>query len=214
MGVEQELTEQLTASVEGFHIDLDDEITRRPGQGGRLEYQNSASGSVIGVEMLLRYEPDEEFFGWLSYTLSRSRRTWGPGEPEVFFGFDQTHVLSAIGSYNPGAGWEFGGRFQYVSGNPYTPCVSGLYNSTQSSYVCVNGAFQSRRADAFFQLDLRLEKTWHLTRDARIGAYFELINATNREGRDQRVYNFDYSQSDFVSANLPMLPNLGVKGEF
>ena len=214
LGVEQELSAQLSLSVEGFHIDLDDDITRRPNAVGRLDYQNTASGSVLGGELLLRYEPDEMFFGWLSYTLSRSRRVSGTGEPEVFFDFDQTHVLAAIGSYRLGRGWELGARFRAVSGNPFTPCVSGLYSSYDSNYLCVNGPFQSRRAEPFYQLDLRLEKRWSWSNGASSSVYLEIINATAREGKDDLVYNFDYSESAFVSGNLPLLPNLGLKAEF
>jgi hypothetical protein len=146
--------------------------------------------------------------------LSRSRRVSGPAEPEVFFDFDQTHVLAAIGSYRLGRGWELGARFRAVSGNPFTPCVAGLYSSYDSNYLCVNGPFQSRRAEPFYQLDLRLEKRWTWSNGARFSAYLEIINATAREGKDNLVYNFDYSESAFVSGNLPLLPNLGLKAEF
>lgn len=214
LGVEQGLVGPLSLSVEGFVIDLDRVITRRPDETGRLAYDNSASGSVVGGELLLRYDADDRFFGWLSYTLSRSRRRWAPGDAEVFFDFDQTHVMAAVGSYRPGAGWELGVRVRAVSGNPFTPCVAGAYSAFDSSYVCINGPFQSERAQAFFQLDVRAEKSFALSESLRLVAYLEIINATAREGRDGIAYSFDYSQSDYVSANLPLLPNLGVRGEF
>ncbi len=216
LAVSQRLHDALELTVEGFHIDLDREITRRPLPDGRLEYQNVASGSAYGAEFLLRYDggSDADFFGWLSYTASRSRRVWGPREPEVFFAFDQTHILAAVANYRLGAGWEIGARVRAVSGNPITPCRTGLWSSFDANYLCVNGPFQSERAAAFFQLDLRAEKTFQLAEALRLVAYLEIINATAREGRDQPVYNFDYSESGFVSGNLPLLPNLGLRGEF
>lgn len=214
LGIEQQLSEQLSVGAEAFHIDLADLITRRPAESGRLEYQNAASGSVIGAELLLRYDPDDRFFGWLSYTLSRSERRWGPGEPEVLFDFDQTHILALIASYRLGRGWEAGLRLRGVSGNPTTPCVSGLYSSFENSYLCVNGAFQSVRSAPFYQLDLRMEKRWKLGEDAGITAYLEVINATARESEDAPVYNFDFSQVGYVSSNLPLLPNLGLRADF
>jgi hypothetical protein len=214
LGVEQQLSEQLSITAEAFHIDLDDLITSRPGASGRLEYQNTAAGEVIGAELLLRYDPDEHFFGWLSYTLSRSERRWGPREPEVLFDFDQTHILALIASYRLGRGWEAGLRLRAVSGNPSTPCVAGLYASLDNSYLCVNGEFQSERSAPFYQLDLRLEKRWKLGEQAGITAYLELINATARENEDQAVYNYDFSQVGYVSSNLPLLPNLGLRADF
>jgi hypothetical protein len=214
LGVEQQLSEQLSLSVEGFHIDLDDLITSRPNAEGRVEYQNIAEGNVIGGELLLRYEQDEHFFGWLSYTLSRSTRRWGPGEPEVAFEFDQTHILAAVGSYRLGRGWELGARLRAVSGNPVTPCVSGLYTSFENAYVCVNGSFQSQRAAPFYELDLRAEKRWQLSEQTALTAYLEVINATARQNDDIPVYSFDYSQKGYASSNLPLLPNLGIRIDF
>jgi TonB family protein len=214
LGVEQQLSSQLSLSVQGFHLALGDLITSRPNAEGRLEYQNAAAGKVIGAELMLRYEPDEQFFGWVSYTLSRSKRRWGPGEPEVLFDFDQTQVLAAVGSYRLGRGWELGARLRAVSGNPTTPCMSGLYSAFENAYLCVNGPFQSLRAAPFYQLDLRLEKRWRVTEQAGITAYLELINATARENKDSTVYSFDYSQQGYVSSNLPLLPNLGARFDF
>ncbi|HEU4576858.1 MAG TPA: TonB-dependent receptor [Polyangiaceae bacterium] len=214
LGVEQQLSRQLSLSVQGFHLDLAELITSRPNAEGRLEYQNTAAGKVIGAELMLRYEPDEHFFGWLSYTLSRSTRRWGPGEPEMLFGFDQTHVLAAVGSYRLGRGWELGGRLRAVSGNPTTPCISGLYSAFENAYLCVNGPFQSQRAAPFYQLDLRVEKRWRWSEQAGITAYLEVINATARENKDSIVYSFDYSQHGYVSSNLPLLPNLGARFDF
>ena len=37
--------------------------------------------------------------------------------------FDQTHILTILGSYRLGHGWEFGARFRLVSGNLVTPEV-------------------------------------------------------------------------------------------
>jgi TonB family protein len=214
LGVEQQLSSQLSLSVQGFHLALADLITSRPNAEGRLQYQNTAAGEVIGAELMLRHEPDEHFFGWLSYTLSRSTRRWGPGEPEVLFGFDQTHVLAAVGSYRLGRGWELGARLRAVSGNPTTPCISGLYSAFENAYLCVNGPFQSVRAAPFYQLDLRLEKSWRWSEQGGITAYLEVINATARENKDSTVYSFDYSQHGYVSSNLPLLPNLGARVDF
>src|SRR6185503_377022 len=93
LGVEQELSHHLTASVEGFFNLLDDLVSRGPDPTGELRYNNFGTGRIFGAEAMLRFENDERFFGWLSYTLSRSERTWAPGEPSELFYLDQTHIL-------------------------------------------------------------------------------------------------------------------------
>jgi len=213
LGVEQELTEQVEVSAEGFYNVLDDLISRGPDPSGVLRYNNEGSGRVYGAEFMLRYKADERFFGWLAYTLSRSERTWADGQPSQVFELDQTHILTLLGSYVLGAGWELGARFRYVSGNPYTPCEGGLYSSTSSSYLCVNGPTNSGRLPPFHQLDIRVDKTWTF-QSFKLGAYLDLINAYNRSNPDFIEYNYDKTQKRPVSGSLPIVPSLGIRGEF
>jgi TonB family protein len=124
IGGEQEITRQIDLSIEGFYKDLDRMVSRGPDATGNYTYNNLGEGYAIGAETLLKYRPDEHFFGWLAYTLSRSVRRDGPGQPEHLFQFDQTHNLTVLGSYRLGRGWEFGARFRLVSGNLETPVAS------------------------------------------------------------------------------------------
>ena len=113
VGFEQEITRPVELSVDTFYKQLDDLVVQGAGNGG--------TGRVYGLETLLKWKPDQRFFGWISYTLSRSTRDDGPGTPQTTFQYDQTHIFVALGSYRLGRGWEIGGRFRLVSGNPYTP---------------------------------------------------------------------------------------------
>lgn len=213
LGVEQELSQQMELSVEGFYNVLDDLISRGPDADGVLRYNNQGEGRVYGAEFMLRYRADERFFGWLAYTVSRSERTWADGEPSQVFGLDQTHIVTLLGSYVLGAGWEVGARFRYVSGNPYTPCEGGIFSSTSTSYLCVNGPNNSGRLPSFHQLDVRVDKTW--TFDSfKLGAYLDLINAYNRTNPDFMDYNYDKTERRPVSGSLPIVPSLGIRGEF
>ena len=213
LGAEQELSRNVTASLEGFFNLLDDLVSRSPDENGIVRYNNYGTGRIFGVEAMLRYENDERFFGWLSYTLSRSERTWAPGEPSELFYLDQTHILTVLGSYDLGRGWEFGARFRYVTGNLYTPCLGSLFSSASTSYLCVPGPTTSERLPPFHQLDIRVDKRWKFS-GFTLGAYLDLINAYNRVNPDFIAYNFDYSSSRPETASLPIVPSLGVRGEF
>ena len=57
-------------SLDGFYKQLDHLV--------EIPYGNTGSGLVYGTEVLLRYNPDDRFFGWISYTLSRSERLSSP----------------------------------------------------------------------------------------------------------------------------------------
>ena len=211
-GVEQELTRQVEVSVEGFYKDIDRLISRTPNARGAYDYANGGSGRVIGAELLLKYKPDARFFGWLAYTLSRSVRTDGPDSPERLFPFDQTHILTALGSYKLGRGWEFGSRFRLVSGNLYTPMIGGIFDANAGSYAALSGEPYSRRLPLFHQLDIRVDKEWKFDAWA-LRAYLDVQNVYNHQNVEGHMYNFDYSKSTTFTG-LPIIPSIGVRGEF
>ncbi|MEZ4307694.1 MAG: TonB family protein [Polyangiaceae bacterium] len=130
LGAEQQLTKQVEVSVEGFYKQLDGLVRQGAGVTTDLRtFENKGTGYVVGAETLLKYNPDDRFFGWLAYTLSRSARVNNPGDAEQLASFDQTHILTVLGSYKLGWGFEFGARFRLVSGNLTTPTVCNSANN-------------------------------------------------------------------------------------
>jgi TonB family protein len=213
-GVEQDLAKQVELSVEGFYKILDQLVSTRPSySGGQSTYENLGKGYVAGAEVLLKYKPDTRFFGWLAYTLSRSVRTEGPDRPERLFEWDQTHILTMLGSYRLGRGWEFGARFRLVSGNLTTPIVASLYNANAGTYTAINSPQPySQRLPAFNQLDLRIDKRWDF-RVWRLSTYLDVQNVYYSQNVEGYAYNYNYTQRRKVTG-LPIIPSLGVRGEF
>ena len=205
-GAEQEITRQIDMSTEGFYRQYDGIIVPREG--------NIGEGRAFGLETLIRYKPDAKFFGFLAYTLSRSVRRDGPGQPEHLFQFDQTHILTAIGSYRLGRGWEFGARFRLVSGNMTTPQTYGFYDSTVGAYVpALAYPPFGRRVPMFHQLDLRVDKTWYFPEGIRVGVYLDLQNAYNQGNVEGISYNYNSTLSTFATG-IPFLPSIGFRIEF
>ncbi len=227
LGAEQEITKQLEVSLEGFYKQLDRlVIAQQAGATGQSEYANSGQGYVVGSELLLKYKPDDRFFGWLAYTLSRSRRIDVPGEEERATPFDQTHILTVLGSYRLGGGWEVGARFRLVSGNLVTPNVCNPGNSECDPYR-VNALFHapsgtytpipltqpfSERLPLFHQLDVRIDKRWPF-KSWQLSAYLDVQNAYNSPNSEAIAYNFNYTSRQYVTG-LPILPSLGVRADF
>lgn len=213
VGAEQEITKQIDLSLEGYYKDLGSLVSRLPTERGS-EYFNTGSGYVAGMELLLRYKPDDKFFGWIAYTLSRSERRLTDNDGLTLFQYDQPHILTALGSYKLGKGWEVGGRFRFVSGNLYTPCngIGGVYDSASGGYTCISGQAFSKRLPAFHQLDVRVDKTWQFE-DWKLSAYLDLYNAYVHQSPEDVSYNFNYSRSTYQSG-LPLIPSFGIRGEF
>ncbi|HEX9621951.1 MAG TPA: TonB-dependent receptor, partial [Polyangiaceae bacterium] len=217
LGVERELSRQVELGVEGFYKDFTRLVSRDESAAGGFEYNNDGTGKALGLETLLKYKPDERFFGWLAYTLSRSVRKDGAEEEERSFDFDQTHNLIVLGSYRIGRGWEVGSRFRIVSGPLTTPVVAppalpGLYAADGATYVGLRGEPFSRRLPLFHQLDIRIDKRWQF-RSWRLSAFLDVQNVYNNQAVEALVYNYNFSQERFLTG-LPIIPSLGVRGEF
>jgi TonB family protein len=215
VGVEQEISRQVEVSLEGYYKNLYNLVSRAPGLDGTFDYNNEGSGKVIGAETLIKYKPDDRFFGWIAYTLSRSTRKDAPNADQYLFQFDQTHILTALGSYRMGHGWEVGARFRLVSGNTYTPVLNGipaLYAADAGSYTPLQGKPFSKRLPLFHQLDLRVEKNWQF-QDWRLMTYLDVWNAYNNAAVEDIQYNFNFTKSA-PQTGLPIIPSMGVRGEF
>jgi hypothetical protein len=141
----------------------------------------------------------------------------GPGEDTYLFQYDQTHILTVLGSYRLGRGWEAGARFRLVSGPLATPvakdpALPALYAADAAAYTPLEGKQFSERLPLFHQLDIRIDKSWQF-RDWRLSAFLDIWNAYNNPAVEALGYNFDFSQRTYQTG-LPIIPSLGMRGEF
>jgi TonB family protein len=205
LGVERVFTRNIEASLEGFYKQLDDLV--QSGLG------NTGSGVVYGAETLIRYKPDERFFGWIAYTLSRSLRRTQPGAPLRVFQYDETHVLTVLGSYRLGRGWEIGARYRLTSGYMYTPQTYGFYDENVGTYIPLASypTFNSR-LPLFQSLDIRVDRTWDLGW-GKFHAYLDVINVYNQGNVDGLSYDFNSTHSTYAN-DLPIIPSIGAKLEY
>jgi TonB family protein len=209
LGVEQEVGTRLKVTAEGFYKRLSDLTVNSPIPGENLN--NDGIGRIYGGEASAKLRPTAKSSGFVSYTLSRSERN-DHGEGWRLFNWDQTHILTVAAAYRLGRGWDLSGTFRYVTGNPVTPVIGSIYNANTDTYKPVYGAINSDRSNAFHRLDLRVEKSWRV-RSGSIAAYLDVQNVYDRHNEEGRAYNFDFTKSGVI-AGLPLLPSLGVRGEF
>jgi TonB family protein len=208
-GVEQDVGTRLKITAEGFYKRLDHVIVNSTVPGGNLN--NDGIGRIYGGEASAKLRPTAKSSGFLSYTLSRSERN-DHGEAWRLFNWDQTHILTIAGAYRVGRSWDLSATFRYVTGNPYTPVVGSVYNARTDLYTPIYGAINSQRSTAFNRLDVRVERSWQV-RSGSVAAYLDLQNAYNRKNEEGRTYNYNYSEVGVVSG-LPLIPSLGIRGEF
>jgi hypothetical protein len=228
LGLEHDFTKLIHLDVVGYYSSLYDQVVQGPGGGfarffqlaatGRVNendgpaYTNNGSGRNYGLEVLLRHDFTEQFFGWISYTFSRAERRSSDDEDYHLFRLDQPHILTVIASYRLPWRLEVSGRFRYSSGTAYTPVLNAYQDLDDHAWRAVYGEEDSVRNDPFHALDLRIQKDW-IFRLWKMQLYLDVQNVYNRENPAATFYSFDFRDRIVVS-DLPILPVLGVRGDF
>ncbi len=186
------------------------QLVERNGIRTYENYSNRGKGNVQGFEFQVKYK-DERDIQWVgTYTYIRSRRKQ-PGLPELPSQYDQTHSVNLLSSYQ-WANWQLGSRLRFVTGTPYTPIVSATFDADNDVYIPTRGELFSARNSNFLQLDVRADRKWIY--DTWIfSAYLDIQNITNTKNQESLTYSYDYSQEKPITG-LPVLPSVGVKGEF
>jgi hypothetical protein len=152
-------------------------------------------GHAYGLELYLKRSLTSKLGGFLSYTLSRSTRSYG--NRSYIATFDRTHVANAALAYDLGKNFRVGGRVMFYTGLPQAPTPE---------------APDGGRLPAFFRLDLRLEKRWRLGDTAWISAVAEWLNATlSKEAISTRC---TLAGCEAMTVGPITIPSLGVEGGF
>lgn len=219
VGVEQKLGKRVSLDAElyynwrwDFATFVNDVVMRDDGTLKRLNFDNVSVGASYGLEVLLKHEVTDRFYGWISYTLSRSVVRRVPDDPLVPQPFDQTHNFIGVASWRFADGWEAGLRFRLTTGRPITPVIGASFNADTNAYTPVNGVSRSARRDTFHELDVRIDKTW--TFDTwQIGVYLDVINVYNAVNAEATQYDYRFQQTAPVRG-VPIVPTLGVKGQW
>ncbi len=171
-GVEQDLPEGFTGSLTLFQnvfLDMTDGIGANQGGGGSGDradrIDRRSLGSAVGAELMLRRPLTQKLGGYLSYTLSRSTRSYG--REHFPSSFDRTHVLNLALAYDLGRRWRAGTRLVYYSGFPSEQADDDQLRSESPP-----------RVPDFYRVDVRLEKRWRLGQRGYWAFVLEVLNAT------------------------------------
>ena len=171
----------------------------------------NGTGYVRGVQVTARVLGWRGVSGWLSYNLSRSRRTDDPTGDTRFFDHDQTHGLIAVAGWAHGP-WTVGARVRYATGEPRTPVIGALFDSQSGRYQPIAGEHNGTRLPAFFAADLRGERRLDLGGGVHGAVYLEVQNLTDRANAEELIYNADFTQQGYLTS-LPLLAIAGLRIE-
>lgn len=213
-GVGFKLTQKLSVETVGFYSKSSDLVARSQASTPLLAQAlvQEGEGRAYGGQLLLRQELAKGFFGWISYSLIRSERKDHVDGGWRLFDYDQTHVLTVLGSYDLGKGFEVGARVRYATGFPRTPVIDAFYDARRDLYEPHFGAQNSIRVPAFFSTDVRFAKRFTFGA-TKLEVFLDVQNVFDKKNAEDIAYNYDYRERANITG-LPILPVLGARAEW
>jgi hypothetical protein len=213
-GAAVQLAPPLSLELVGFLRTSDGVVSRATSAQARpgAALVPTGTAQAYGAQLALRHQLARGFTAWLSYTLSRSEVTDRPGAATRLSDYDQTHLLTAVASYQLPLGFTAGARFRLASGLPRTPVVGATYDTLSGDYQPVFGAVNSDRLPLVTSLDLRVDRVFRLGRGAEITVFLDVLNVLNQARAEEVTYDATYTQRAYISG-LPIVADLGVRGE-
>ncbi|MBL8684029.1 MAG: TonB-dependent receptor [Myxococcales bacterium] len=190
-----------------------DRIVEREGARVSERFSNDGVGRVVGAEVSARMRPGRlPLFVLVSYTLQSAERAACAGCAWVTYTWDQPHNLSAsLGALLP-RGFELGARLR-VSSGLVEPVVTGaIYDAATDTSLTLVDPSRVGRLPPFVSLDVR--GAWKFRAGPIRGQLvLEVLNATNYENVESRLYSFDRRASQPV-LGLPVLPSIGLAASY
>jgi hypothetical protein len=167
----------------------------RGGRRAGAAFEVRTMGSSYGFEFYLKRRLTSRLGGYLSYTLSRSTRSYA--NRRYIATFDRTHVANGALAYDLGKSWRAGTRLTFYTGLP---------KATDPSDP------DSTRLPAFFRVDLRLEKRWQLGKKTWISFVAEWMNASFSKEAVTTTCTLSGCEAEMMGPVT--IPSIGVEGGF
>ena len=153
---------------------------------------SNGKGEAYGLELFAQQKLTKNFFGFASYTYVISRFSGRDGilRPSAW---DNRHLFSFTLGYKTKTNWEFGLKYRFQGGLPYTPFddVESQRNfATLGTGVLDYSRFNSLRLGNFQQSDLRVDKKWNFRRTT-LDLFIDIQNWTAFKTPVLPQYTFD-----------------------
>jgi hypothetical protein len=131
---------------------------------GDEELLSLSKGRAYGIELLGRLKEFKKINLVFSYTFVRSEfrdldSKWRPSS------WDNRHLLNVTATKKFNRNWEFGFKWRFVGGAPYTPydieksMLKAAWDLQGQGYLDYSN-FNSQRLRSFHQLDMRIDKEY------------------------------------------------------
>lgn len=157
-------------------------------------------GYSYGLELMLR-KNSGRINGWISYTLSKSRRQVDDINEGRWYRspYDKPHNISIVGNYELSPKWMLSANWVYASGAPVT-LPTGRFE-IENNYVPIYSGRNEYRYPAYHRLDL--SATWKLSKPGKRFNHelnFSLYNAYGRKNTWMIIFRQEADNPDGINA--------------
>ena len=158
---------------------------------GSEQVLSAGDGETYGIELFVQQKLVKNFFYVASYSYVISKFS-GLDQKLISSSWDNRSLLSLTLGYKLKKNWDFGLKYRYAGGSPYTPF--DLQNSQQSYLTLGTGVIDfsrlnSERLAAFSQLDFRVDKRINFAKTA-LNFYVDIQNILKKENDNFPKYTF------------------------
>jgi outer membrane receptor for ferrienterochelin and colicin len=210
VGVEQLLSADTKLKVEAYYKDLSKVFTAND---TTRVITNTGSGYSQGIELSFQKKMSHRLSANIAYCWSVSKREDSETLPEYNFDYDRRHNLTFMTGYKFNDNWQLGVKFQYASGNPFTP-ITGAQEFMGDWYV-KDGIKNSANYPAFHKLDIRIDRYFHFN-NWTLNAYLDIWNVYDQKNVISYYYEVD-DQGKITRQtfnDFPMMPIVGLSAQF
>ena len=225
-GFEVDITNNFNVNLEGYYKDFTQLISLNRNKilatDGNYFVE---TGKAYGADVSFKYEA-RRFYLWGAYSLGYVKRFDGIQEyPPVF---DRRHNMNMVGTYQLGKKrqWEFGARWNFGSGFPFTQ-TQGFYNNVDFSGgigtdvlggngkdvsdlgIVYSDKRNGGRLPYYHRLDVSLKRQFSFSKYGRLEVTASATNVYDRPN----IFYFDRVQYTRVN-QLPFLPSLSMTLQF
>lgn len=152
---------------------------------------STGKGQTYGFEVFLQQKLVKNLFYVISYTYVRSLFSGLDGQL-IASAWDNQHLISSTLGWKFGKNWQVGLKYRFAGGVPYTPydLVASQQNfATLGNAILDYDNINSRRLNAFNQLDFRLDKIVNYKK-VSFDFYVDLQNVLFSKQQAPPIYTF------------------------
>lgn len=175
------------------------------------------TGEAYGIDFSFKRETRQTYF-WATYSYAFVNRD--DGEQVYPTIFDRRHNINLLATYNFGKNlnWEFGLRWNYGSGFPFTQ-TQGFFQNVPFDQLTLTDILTGNfdlgtilsddrnggRLPDYHRLDVSLKRTFNFSDRSKLEALLSVTNTYNREN----IFYVDRITNNRVN-QLPILPSFGL----